>query len=159
MGVHTYTHTLTHTTPEMHFPLLLQAKKTSWSKGNSLLHPPRKGMTVCVVKMEEQGHQKGGCRTSVRAQGPGRDPRTSTMAAAEEKFKTTDHWASRNPRWPLAWKSTQTVESWNLHVIRMSSWFSSLGGSNQHRKTTHVQKKARLFSVAMMRREREGEGN
>lgn len=36
-------------------------------------------------------------------------------------------------------------ESWNLNIVQNIIWFSSLCSSGKHRKTTYVQKKAKLF--------------
>ena len=88
----------------------------------------------------------------------GQDTRTSTMATAENS-KLRIVGASRNPGDIRLQIPLRQFESWNLNVVQNVIWFSSLCGSGKHRKTTHVQKKAKLqvaIQVPFKREQKEG---
>lgn len=136
--MHTYAHTPTHTHHVVHpykvkctFLSSLQAKKTSVSKGNSAhLTHPKKEVTMCVVKMEEQGHQKGGCPAPHLSEprGPGTGHQNLYYGYCR-KFKTTDRGSKQKPRWHQAANPTQTF--WVLepqrcpehHLVLQPVWF------------------------------------
>ena len=80
------------------------------------------------------------------------------MATAENS-KLRIVGASRNPGDIRLQIPLRQFESWNLNVVQNVIWFSSLCGSGKHRKTTHVQKKAKLqvaIQVPFKREQKEG---
>ena len=166
VGTHLYTHTHTHTHAMLYThtkwnalsSLLLQAKKTSVSNSNSphLAHPEK--VTMCVVKMEEQGHQKSGFPAPHLSEprGPGTGPQNLYYGCCR-KFKTTDRVSKQKPRWPLAANPTQTV--WVLepqshpecHLVLQPGWF------RQTQENHTCTEEGKALQVAMMREQKEGE--